>query len=183
MKRILTIIFIFVSVSLYSQRTNLSSLEGTWEWKDNSTDSEFVIILKKINFNWPQILGGALDSALVGGYKYKKNGIILHNNIAEINHNFAEPIEYSIWINDYLGLSVRDYLTANGRGEYKYLLGQSKIIIVSENNPMQIRWIINDNSEQVVVVFDNEDPDQYIFPKGTALPSDIVLTKVESGVE
>ena len=179
MKRILIIIFIFISVSVYSQRINLFPLEGTWEWKDNSTNSEFVIILKKINYNWPQVMGGQLDSALVGGYKYKKNGIILHNNIAEINHNFAEPIEYSIWINDYLGLSVRDYLTTNGRGEYKYLSGQSKIMIVSESNPMQIRWIINDNSEQVVVVFDNEDPDQYIFPKGTALPTDIILIKVE----
>lgn len=178
MKRILIIIFIFISVSVYSQRINLSPLEGTWEWKDNSTNSEFVIILKKINYNWPQVMGGQLDSALVGGYKYKKNGKILIDNRTELLKE-ANVIDFPIWIDAGLGLGVRDYLTTNGRGEYKYLSGQSKIMIVSESNPMQIRWIINDNSEQVVVVFDNEDPDQYIFPKGTALPTDIILTKVE----
>ena len=174
MKRILIIIFIFISVSVYSQRINLSPLEGTWEWKDNSTNSEFVIILKKINYNWPQVMGGQLDSALVGGYKYKKNGKILIDNRTELLKE-ANVIDFPIWIDAGLGLGVRDYLTTNGRGEYKYLSGQSKIMIVSESNPMQIRWIINDNSEQVVVVFDNEDPDQYIFPKGTALPTDIIL--------
>ncbi len=178
MKRILIIIFIFISVSVYSQRINLSPLEGTWEWKDNSTNSEFVIILKKINYNWPQMMGGQLDSALVGGYKYKKNGKVLADNLQEFYTN-KYPFDYPIRISSILSLGVHDYLTTNGRGEYKYLSGQSKIMIVSESNPMQIRWIINDNSEQVVVVFDNEDPDQYIFPKGTALPTDIILTKVE----
>lgn len=182
MKKIVVLIGIIISINSYSQTYNLDSLEGKWTWIDNSGLNEFSITLVKKVYNIPIIFGGGNEDCLIGAYLYKKNGKILIDNRTELLKE-ANVIDFPIWIDAGLGLGVRDYLTTNGRGEYKYLSGQSKIMIVSESNPMQIRWIINDNSEQVVVVFDNEDPDQYIFPKGTALPTDIVLTKVESGVE
>ena len=179
MKKVILIVFMILSIDLYSQKINLTSLAGVWRWQDSATDSEFVISVKKINFNWPQILGGQLDSAIVGGYKYKKNGVVLVDKLSEVSENKLDPIKYSIWIGDGLGLGIRDYLTQNGRGEFKYIGPSSRVEIISLDIPKQIRWILNDISEQVVVTFDDEDGDKYFFPDGTALPTDIVLTKIE----
>ena len=179
MKKVILIVFMILSIDLYSQKINLTSLAGVWRWQDSATDSEFVISVKKINFNWPQILGGQLDSAIVGGYKYKKNGVVLVDKLSEVSVSKINPAVYTVWVTANSSLSVTDYLTKNGRGESKYLSDQSKIEIISLDSPKQIRWILNDKREQVVVTFGDEDGDQYFFPDGTALPTDIVLTKIE----
>ena len=168
-----------LSIDLYSQKTNLTSLEGIWRWQDSATDSEFVISVKKINFNWPQYLGGQLDSALVGGYKYKKNGVVLVDKLSEVSANKTNPAEFLIWIDDSSLLNVSDCLTKNGKGEYKDFSDRSRIEIVSLTTPKQIRWIIEDNSERIVVGITEEEVNSLVFPRGTALPTDIVLTKIE----
>ena len=178
MKKFILIVFMILSVDLYSQKTNLTSLEGIWRWQDTATDSEFEISIKKINFNWPQYLGGQLDSALVGGYRYKKDGKILVEKLSEVYVN-KDSFEYSVTIYSWMYLNICDYLTKNGRGESKYLSDQSRIEIVSKNDPKQIRWIIEDNSERIVVGLSDEEVDSLVFPDGTALPTDIVLTKIE----
>ena len=77
-----------------------------------------------------------------------------------------------------MGLRVRDYLMKNGKGKHKRLGGDSRIEDIS-NNYKQIRWVLDYEEEQVAVVFDDENEDDFFFPEGTSLPTNIILTKVE----
>ena len=179
MRKLILALFLFLSLNLFSQEINLAPLAGVWQWKDNITDSEFFVQLKAITYQRSIFFGGGIDSALVGGYKYKKNGVVLVDKLSEVLSTKLRGIEYPVWISKQTSLVVHDYLTKNGRGEFKYIGGLSNVKIVSLNDPKQIRWILKDNSEQVVVTFDDEDGDQYFFPDGTALPTNLVLTKIE----
>ena len=175
--------FILVSLliiftNLYSQTSNLNFLIGEWKWTDANGAIEFIIKLRKTQYTLSSYFGGGTKECVVGTYVYKKNGQILIDNSEEQNQN-DEPIQFPIWIDAELGLGVRDYLTINNKGQKKYLSGFSKIEIVSENSPKQIRWIINDNREQLIVTIDSDDGEDYFFPEGTSLPTNIILTKVE----
>ena len=178
MKQLILAVFVLLSMDLFSQDINLTSLAGVWRWQDTATDSEFEISIKKINFNWSQYLGGQLDSALVGGYKYKKNGVVLVDKLSEVSANKTDPAEFLIWIDASCLLNVSDCLTKNGKGEYKDFSDRSRIEIISLT-PKQIRWIIEDNSERIVVGLSEEEVNSLVFPDGTALPTDIILTKIE----
>ena len=41
MKKVILIVFMILSIDLYSQKINLTSLAGVWRWQDSATDSEF----------------------------------------------------------------------------------------------------------------------------------------------
>ena len=180
-KLIIVIVMFFISgtCNLYSQTFNVDFFEGEWRWSDSSGENEFTIILKRKVYNRLKAFGGGVDDCLVGVYKYKKDGNIVVDKLSELNKD-VNVVQYPIWITSYLGLGVWDYLTRNGRGEYKYMGSPfCKVEIISLDTPKQIRWILDDTGEQVVITFGDEDGEQYFFPEGTALPTDIVLTKIE----
>lgn len=178
MKRILIFILLLTFYSnLFSQNINLEFFKG--EWKGLDGNNEFRIFLKDTIYTIPIIFGGMTEPALIGAYIYKGNGNIVIDNTSELNNSYDNLIDYPIWISKSLNLGVWDYLTSNKKGERKYLSEFSKIEVVSENSPKQIKWIINDSSEQLVVTIDSDDGDDYFFPKGTSLPTNIILTKVE----
>ena len=181
MKKLIVFIFIFFTLEAYSQDSNFALLEGVWMWRDSISDSELVVQLRKETFQLSTFFGGGIDTVLVGGDRCKKNGVILIDKLSEVSTNKTRSIDYPLRIRSqkYLSLGIRDYLTQNGRGEFKYIGPSSSVEIISRITPKQIRWILNDISEQVVVTFDDEDGDKYFFPDGTALPTDIVLTKIE----
>ena len=181
MKKLMVFIFIFLTLEVYSQNSNFALLEGVWMWRDSISDSEFIIQLKKRTFQRPAFFGGGIDTELVGGYRYKKNGVILIDKLSEVSTNKTSSIDYSVRImnSKNLSLGVRDYLTKNGRGEFKYIGPSSRVEIISLDTPMQIHWILNDKRERIVVGLSDEEVDSLVFPDGTALPTDLVLTKIE----
>ena len=178
MKKIFILTLLLISYSnLYPQNIDLEFFKG--EWKGTVGNSELHIFLKDTIYNIPAIFGGTTEPALIGAYIYKNNGNTIINNVGELGNSYSSPIDYPIWISNLLNLGVWDYLTVNGKGQKKFLAGFSKIEIISENSPKQIRWIINDNQEQLIVTIDSDDGEDYFFPEGTSLPTNIILTKVE----
>ena len=178
MERILIFVLLLGSYSnLFSQNINMEFFKG--EWKGIDGNNEFQIFLKDTIYTIPVFFGGTTESALIGAYVYKSNGNVVIDNMSELNNSHNDLIDYPIWISKSLSLGVWDYLTTNKKGERKYLSEFSKIEVISENSPKQIRWIINDSREQLVVTIDSDDGEDYFFPAGTSLPTNIILTKVE----
>ena len=178
MKRLLSIILIiFCCETLYSQQITLDFCVGTWEYKNPATGEEFMMTLKRSTYNVPKGFGGGIKDCLVGGYIHTKNGIVLINCMDQLNEN-KKATDYSILIfhfgaKDYLDLTVEDFNIKNGYNIPKVIGMPSKITLYS-TSPRQIKMeIIPDEQEKVYL--DNRE----VFARGTTLPREMILTKVE----
>ena len=175
---ILMILALFIqTTSLFSQSVELSELAGEWKWTSSDSNEEFKMILRTHSYTISPDMGGGARSCLIGVYKYTKQDVVLIDCLDELDHS-KDYIEYPIIVYHTMGLRVRDYLMKNGKGKHKRLGGDSRIEDIS-NNYKQIRWVLDYEEEQVAVVFDDENEDDFFFPEGTSLPTNIILTKVE----
>ena len=79
-------IFVKNSGEYYKDTNNLfNTFEGTWRWDDPTTNSTFIMVLKKEYVDETAEEGFSYD-LLVGEYYYKKNGIVEANTLADINN-------------------------------------------------------------------------------------------------
>lgn len=170
MRNILIIILMLVLVNIecLAQDANLNSFQGVWTWVDNT--EEFTIELRLGTFEIPAIFGGGTKECLVGGYKYVKNGITVIDNTNEIQLT-KRSIDYPIRVLWNLTFTVRDPELRNPKGEVKLLGGSSKIVPIDDSST--IKWIITDDEEHIY------SSDDEVYPSGTSLPTNIILTKVE----
>ena len=171
-------VILIVSIQIgYSQDQSVyDNYVGTWKWEDKQTDSEFVIILKKSKADWTKFNAGVVD-CIIGAYKYKKNGIITSDNLNELIEEKGY-IKYPINIlgdNSYMRLYVKDYAIKNGKGTPKNMKGSSNVkILEGSDGKIQMQWIVVDDGHQHIYT-----DEERVFPKGTSLPTNITLTKVE----
>ena len=179
MKRLLSIILIiFCYETLYSQQITLDFCVGTWEYKNPATGEEFVIKLKKHFDEIPKGFGGGIKDCLVGGYIHKKNGIIMADCINQVDEN-KKAIDFPIMINAYVNNTflritfIHDFNIKNGYDVSKVIGMPSKITLYS-TSPKRIKMeIIPDEQEEVYL------DDREVFARGTTLPREMILTKVE----
>ena len=72
------------------------------------------------------------------------------------------------------GISAMEVAKSIGAGLYK------AVCVCRINGEVKdLREKLTEDCELEFVTFDDEDGDKYFFPDGTALPTDIVLTKIE----
>ena len=176
MKRLLSIILIiFCCETLYSQQITLDFCVGTWEYTNPATGEEFLMKLKKSQIKISRFFGGGVEECLVGGYIHKRNNAIFMDCMQEFDKN-QDAISFPIWLgvsNNALDLMIKDYNMRNLRGEKKVIGFPSKVYLYSIS-PKQIRIeLVPDGMERVYL--DEKD----VFPVGTSLPGNMILTKVE----
>lgn len=178
MKRILSILcIIFCSGTLYSQQITLDFCVGTWEYTNPATGEEFRMTLKKSQYAVPKGFGGGIKDCLVGGYIYEKNGITLVDCMDQLNENkkvlFFPILIFHFGSKLYLDLTVKDFNIKNGYNHPKIISMPSKISLYSVS-PKQLKMeIIPDELEEVYL------DDREVFARGTMLPREMILTKVE----
>ena len=168
---------------LYS--TNLDFYVGTWRYTNTATNEEFTVNLRKTVF-----ISSSLDSDLdmiseeciVGAYIYKKNGVVVLDNMDEFMNDISDE---DVWIPVYasnanetasavnpnkLWTTVEDYGILYPSSAHPKS-GMGTITIVSEANPKQIHWTLKD--------FEGARIAGHSPPLGFSIPTDIILTKVE----
>ena len=165
---LIILILISINIDSLAQDANLNSFQGAWKWSEGT--EELTIELRLGTFEIPAIFGGGTKECLIGGYKYTKNGVTIANNINELQLT-KRSIDYPIRVLWNLTVTVRDPELRNPKGEFKLLGGSSKIVPIG--NGSTIRWVLTDDEEHI---YSTEDE---IFPEGTSLPTNIILTKVE----
>ena len=161
----------------YSQEQSVyDNYVGTWKWVDEKTDSEFVIILKK-GLADLTLFNRGIKECIIGVYRYKKNGVIVADNtneISDIKEYLKYPIVIKKNIQSIMKLNIIDYLLKNKLGENKYMTGSSNVKLTERSDgKLQMQLIIVDDGYYTYT------DDMRLFPKGTSLPTNIVLTKVE----
>ena len=153
---------------------NLDFYVGTWRYTNTTTKEEFTIKLRKsIHTAY-----NAKKDCVVGAYTYKKNGVVILDNMNEFLIDKAVGLPGPIYASNAkanisdsnpneLYLSVRDYgLVSDGVPKY----GIGSIIIVSTSNPKKIRWILED-PEGVYI--------QGHWLPGFSIPTDAIFTKID----
>ena len=96
------------------------------------------------------------------------------NELSENKDYIAYPI---VIIGDvrYMRLVVRDHIRKNGYGYAKYMSGSSNVKLMEGiDDSIKMQWVVVDDDGGHVDLDEKE-----VFPKGTSLPTNIVLTKVE----
>ena len=160
-------IIIFTTAILFATNLsaqNLSSYEGTWRYTNASTNEEFTIKLRKImgQFFWGD------EECLVGSYIYKKNGVVIHDNMNMFNNN-GDPTDMPILVSPQLRMYVNDYGIIT-RGEPKFV-GGGLALVREFDGTAKLLWNLKEE-EGVRIVGIND------VPKGFTIPSDIALLKV-----
>lgn len=174
-KLIIVILVFFCFITVYAQEITLDFCVGTWKYENPSTGEEFIMKLRKTQYEIPHAFGGGMQDCLVGVYLHKKNGIIL----TDCMNKFLDNIKgnyFPIWItgdNNPLYLSIKDYDKKNGHGKVKIIGGSSRLSFYSQS-PKQLRMVLKDDGHEGVYVDAND-----MYPLGTSLPTDIILTKIE----
>ena len=173
-----------VSILGYSQNEIFDYYVGSWKWENIQTGDSFELVLKKGSAVISESFGGGTEDCIIGAYKYVKNGMTFIDKISELGKNYDDAIWYPIWaempenIKEIMYFIVQDYEKINSFGDPKVLgAGECKLAFVS-SNPKQMRWDltrVDKENWDVLWVAD----ERQIFPEGTSLPTNIILTKVE----
>ena len=173
-----------VSILGYSQNEIFDYYVGSWKWENIQTGDSFEIILKKSSYKKTESFGGGSIDCIIGAYKYVRNGIIIIDNYSEIEQVLDNAIFYPIFAQipqsttDIMYFKVKDYGKVNSFGKPKVLgTKECKLVFVS-SNPKQMRWDLTGVDKENWDVLWVADERQ-IFPEGTSLPTNIILTKVE----
>jgi len=176
-KTLITILFCFLISFLFAQNINLDWYVGTWKYQNSANGEELIIKLKKSQWEIPSSFGGGTEDCFVGVYSYKKNNQILVNKLDLFNEElapFACPITLTNSnVPSELLLNIKDYTTSNGRGKFK-IIGIPSTISYNSSSPKAINWKL-EVVEQEYFYYEQIDR----FPKGTNLPKNIILFKVE----
>ncbi len=173
---LITLLLTAPVVLCFSQNNSVyDNYIGTWKWEDNQTQSEFVVILKKGKADWTKFNGG-IEDCIIGVYKYKINGTIVEDNTDELDEEKRYSMYPIVLLGDELNMSldVRDYLLKNEYGLNKDMQGSSNVELVEGSNGTQMKWTIVDDGHQHIYTDEKQ-----IFPKGTSLPTNIILIKEE----
>lgn len=134
--------------------------------------------LRKSQHEIPKVFGGGFEDCLVGVYTHKKSGVI----IADCTNQFWDNKDGAylpIWImspkdnRNWLYLSIKDYNSKNGKGEPKIMGGDSRLYFHPQS-PKTIRMILTDEGYERVYLDEGD-----VYPTGTTLPTDVILTKIE----
>ena len=178
MKRaFISLIVFFVGVCIgYSQEKDVySDYVGTWKWSEPQTQSELTVVLKRGQADWTRYKKG-IKPCIIGAYELKKNGVALVNNLNELSEEkrySAYPIVL-LGNENYMRIYVDDYTIKNGDGSYKSMQGSSHVALIKEGDGFKLKWVIVDDGNEGAHWDEN-----LTYPDGTALPTDIILTKVE----
>ena len=185
MKKIVFILLLnIVSIAGYSQNEIFDYYIGSWKWENAQTGDSFEIILRKSTYIKSESFGGGSEDCIIGVYKYVRNGIVIIDNFSVIEQVLGNAIFYPIFakipqsITDIMFFKVKDYGKVNSFGKPKVLgTKECKLAFVS-SNPKQLRWDltrVDKENWDVLWVAD----ERQIFPEGTSLPTNIILTKAE----
>lgn len=181
MKKILliTILIIFTLTTLPAQSVSLEWYVGTWKYENIQTGDEFIIKLRKAQREIPAVFGGGTEECLVGVYSYKKNNQLLIDNINRFYDNI-NPVSYPICVfssndglNIKLGLGVIDYTMTNSKSKFKMIYEPSSLEF-NTLSPATIKWKLVVTEQEYIFT-----PIEERFPRGTNLPMEMILTKVE----
>jgi len=186
MKRIIYI-FTFLLLSMSSMHgqnirqwyfANIDFYVGTWRYTNATTNEEFTIKLRKTVYL--SSLSMIREDCIVGTYIYKKNGVIVLDNMNEFMIDrvyLPGPIyatnarETAAAVNpNKLETTVQDYgilSPASGRPKS----GRGTITIISAGNPKKIHWFLKDREGPRIV--------GHSAPMGFIIPTDIILTKID----
>ena len=184
-KTIFIFTFLLLSIgSTYGQNirqwhsANLDFYVGTWRYTNTATNEEFTINLRKTVYI--SSLSMIREDCIVGAYIYKKNGVLVLDNMDEFMVDrpiFPGPIyasnarETESAVNpNKLRTTVQDYGILSPASE-RPKSGMGIITIVSVANPKQIHWTLEDPPGARIA---GHSP-----PLGFSIPTDIVLTKIE----
>ena len=186
MKKITVILFLCIStITGYSQNEIFDYYVGSWKWENIQTGDSFELVLKKGSAVISESFGGGTEDCIIGAYKYVKNGMTFIDKISELGKNYDDAIWYPIWaempenIKDIMYFIVQDYKKTNSYGEAKVMGGDGvcRLEYVS-SSPKRIRWdltrVDTGGWDELWAVDERQ-----IFPEGTSLPTNIILTKVE----
>jgi len=182
------LIYIFTLLLLSSNTTYGQSIErrhganldfyvGTWRYTNTTTKEEFTIKLRKSVYTAYNIS----KDCVVGTYTYKKNGVVVLDNMSEFLIDKSVGLPAPIYASNAKGTiseSNPNRLTASIQ-DYGILWpgstlpksGQGVITIVSTGNPKKIHWALKD-SEGIVII-------DHTPPPGFSIPTDMILTKIE----
>ena len=170
-------VFLVLSVQVaYAQETVYDNYVGTWKWIDQQSQSEFMIMLKKGNADWTRF-GKGIKECIIGAYRYKKNGVVIVGNTWELSEQKRYSMYPIVLLGDkhYMRLYVYDYTIQNGYGAYKNMSGSSNVeLIEDEVNGYKLKWVVADDGHEHIYVDEKQ-----MFSKGTSLPTNIILTKIE----
>ena len=156
---------------------NLDFYIGTWRYTNTTTKEEFTIKLRKSIYT----AYGISQDCVVGTYTYKKNGVVVMDNMNEFMTDKSVGLPAPIYASNTraapstpnpneLDTSIQDYgilwpdstLPKSGLGT---------ITIVSTSNPKKIQWQLKDREG---VRIEGLHP-----PMGFSIPTDIILTKID----
>ena len=162
------LIIIFTTAILFATNLTaqvaLSSFEGTWRYTNASTNEEFTIKLRKTIGQFPW--GG--EECLVGSYIYKKNGVVIHDNMNMFNNN-GYPTKMPILVKQRLTLFVNDYgMITCGKPKF---VGGSLILVRENDGTAKLIWKLKEREGVKIVGITDE-------PEGFTIPSDVTLLKV-----
>ena len=168
------LIIIFTTAILFATnltaQVNLSPYEGTWRYTNTSTNEEFTIKLRKTigQFTYGERV------CLVGSYIYKKNGVVILDNMDMFNNNSVYPTKMPILGQSREGeliLYVNDYGIIT-HGKPKFVDGSLGMLIVELGEAAKLTWKLEEE-EGVSIVGVND------VPQGFTIPDDVILTKVQ----
>ena len=173
-------LFVLLALSVqvaYAQETDYDNYIGTWKWVDQQSQSEFTIVLKKGEADWTKFKR-RIKPCIIGAYQLKRNGAIVVSNIGILSEPKKFYSMYPIVIlgdKHYMRLYVDDYTIQNGYGTYKHMSGSSNVeLIEDEVNGYKLKWVVADDGHEHIYVDEKQ-----MFSKGTSLPTNIILTKIE----
>ena len=186
MKKITVILFLCIStITGYSQNEIFDYYVGSWRWENPQTGESFIVTLKKGSHKLNEYNGGGTEECIIGAYKYIKNNIVIIDKSSELEKIYDNSIRYPIWADipsdsTYtVYFIVQDYEKTNSYGEAKVMGGDGvcRLEYVS-SSPKRIRWdltrVDTGGWDELWAVDERQ-----IFPEGTSLPTNIILTKVE----
>lgn len=185
MKKVAFILFLnIISIVGYSQNEIFDYYIGSWKWENTQTGDSFEVILKKGTLVISESFGGGTKDCIIGTYKYIKNGVVFVDKTSELNKNYDNAIWYPIWAylpattTSIMYFVVKDYDKVNSFGKPKVLGTEECKLVYVSSNPKQMRWdltrVDKENWDVLWIVDERQ-----IFPSGTSLPTNIILTKVE----
>ena len=165
------LIIIFTTAILFATnltaQDNLSPYEGTWRYTNVSTNEEFTIKLRK---TIGQFFYGERE-CLVGSYTYKKNGVVILDNMNMFNNNNVYPTKMPILVKQQSILFVNDYGIIT-RGKPKFVSGWLGLLAVELGEAAKLTWKLEEEEGDIPDVIAD-------VPQGFTIPDDIILTKVE----
>ena len=176
-----TLIACLMSMSLFSQDTQ-EWYVGTWKWTDKESDSEIIVKLRLFHGDYPSMREKGARwqfTNIVGAYSYKKNGVIVADNLNEVNENYVEYLKYPIVIWHMEDFKIRDPKLRNydSKSDWPKVIDGSSTIECVSAKPKKIKWKLVDDEGSGGIMVEGYG---WHSPKGISLPIEITLKQVST---